>query len=83
MKYTKKPKVVEAVQWKGDNLKEVQDLIGDDFAGCDDDGRLTVVMPFILLFVIKGTYIVVEDKDDDFLVLSESKFNSSYSPKKK
>lgn len=27
-KYRKKPVVIEAVQWTGDNLKEIIDLIG-------------------------------------------------------
>ena len=83
MKYTKKSKVVDAVQWTGDTLEEIQDLIGVDFASCDSEGRLTVVTPSILLFVVIGTYIVVEYKDSGFLVMTEVLFNSLYSPKKK
>jgi hypothetical protein len=29
MKYRKKPAVIEAVQWKGDNLEEVLSLVND------------------------------------------------------
>lgn len=31
MKYRKKPVVIEAMQWNGDNLKEVMEFIGSEF----------------------------------------------------
>lgn len=31
MKYRKKPVVIEAIQWNGDNLKEVMEFIGSEF----------------------------------------------------
>lgn len=31
MKYRKKPVVIEAIQWNGNNLKEVMEFIGSEF----------------------------------------------------
>ena len=32
MKYRKKPVVIEAIQWDGNNLKEVMEFIGSEFS---------------------------------------------------
>lgn len=37
MKYRKKPVVIEAVQWLGDNLNEIEDFMGENIE-TDDDG---------------------------------------------
>lgn len=31
MKYRKKPVVIEAIQWNGNNLKEVMEFMGSEF----------------------------------------------------
>jgi hypothetical protein len=36
-KYRKKPVVIEAVQWTGENLDEVKDFLGKDFVGIAPD----------------------------------------------
>lgn len=42
-KYRKKPVVIEAVQWTGDNLDEVRKFLGGDFLGVESDtGQLGV-----------------------------------------
>jgi len=82
-KFTKKPKVVDAVQWDGTNLKEIQDLIGENNASSDGTGGLIVNILRGSMFVTKGNYVVKEHEYDEHLILSEFKFKLLYSPKKK
>lgn len=35
MKYRKKPVVIDAIQWTGDNLRECMDFLGGDYQGHD------------------------------------------------
>ena len=82
-KFTKKPQVVDAVQWNGKNLKEIQKLIGADNASSDGAGGLIVKILRGSMFITKGNYVIKEPEYDEHSILSEFKFNLEYSPKKK
>lgn len=80
-KFTKKPMVIDAVQWDGTNFPSVQKLVGA--TSClEDSNGLIVLMHRGSMFVSKGHYVVVEEKNDEPLILSEFKFKLLYSPKK-
>lgn len=81
-KFNKKPKVVDAVQWNGDNFKEIQDLVGP-LQAIYSEGDLLIILHRGSMFITKGHYIVKESKDDEPLIFSEFKFNLLYTPKKK
>ena len=42
MKYRKKPVIVEAIQWKGDNWEELEDFGSERHIISNPDGTLTV-----------------------------------------
>jgi hypothetical protein len=57
MKYRKKPVVVEAIQWTGENIKEVDTFCDKCFTGSDD--LHTVILECVMGampgdFIIKG-----------------------------
>ncbi len=80
-KFTKKPKVIDAVQWTGKNFEEIRNLVGVTNAVCED-GALTILLHRGTMFITKGHFIVKEHKDDEPLIFTEFKFNLLYSPKK-
>lgn len=80
-KFTKRPKVVDAVQWTGENFEEIRTLVGVTSAICND-GALTILLHRGSMFITKGHVIVKEAKDDEPIILSEFKFNLLYLPKK-
>ncbi len=80
-KFTKKPKVIDAEQWTGDNFDKIQNLVGVNHASFSD-GALTVILNGRSMFITRGTFIVKEAKDDEPLIFSEFKFKLLYSPKK-
>ena len=82
-KFTQKTKVVDAVQWTGDNFTAIQKLLGVTNCAIDRNGGLIVHMRYGAMFVTKGNFVVVAEKDDEPLIFSEFKFNLAYSPKKK
>lgn len=81
-KFTKKPKVIEAVKWNGENFLEVQKLVG--CTGCDTDyqGGLIINMHRGSMFVSKGHFVVLECAGEEPFILSEFRFKLLYSPKK-
>ena len=81
-KYTEKPKVVDAVQWTGDNKEEIKKLVGLGQASFDVYG-LILHLQHNSLFVTQGNYVVMETKDGYPKTISEFKFKRLYSPKKK
>lgn len=81
-KFTKKAKIVDAVQWKGDNFTAIQKMAGALNCHLDDDGGLIVKSFRGSLFISRGSYVVIEEKDDDPITMSEFRFKLLYSPKK-
>lgn len=41
MKYRKKPVIIEAIQWNGNNLKEVMEFIGSEFKYDENSNYIT------------------------------------------
>lgn len=42
-KYRKKPVVIEAAQWKGDNFKEVEELLNKSSRGWERNAELIII----------------------------------------
>lgn len=57
MKYRKKPVVIEAVQWTGDNLKEVDEFMGVKYIEVDTNAILIQTLEGDMLASI-GDYII-------------------------
>ncbi len=79
--FTKKPKVVEAVQWNGDNLAEFQKLLGETEVYTDDEGGLIVNLPQGRMFVTRSHW-VVKDPSEDTLIMSDFNLKLRYKAKK-
>ena len=69
MKYRKKPIVIEAIQWNGDNLQEVMEFIGSEFKYESNTGYATNKFSYLngiltintlegIMKVSKGDYII-------------------------
>lgn len=56
-KYRKKPVVIEAVQWTGDNDKEVQDFTGNDQYFAEPGELMIKTLEGVMLASI-GDYII-------------------------
>tara|TARA_R110000803_G_scaffold5230_12_gene17386 strand:+ start:2671 stop:2925 length:255 start_codon:yes stop_codon:yes gene_type:complete len=82
-KFTKKPKVVDAERWTGNNFKTMQNLVGSDAASLVENGGLVVSIRSVSMFVTQGSYIVKSSADEEPQILSAFKFNLLYSPLKK
>jgi len=81
-KFTKIPQVVDAEQWTGSNMAKIEKLVGADRVIIDNAG-LILKLQHTDVFVTRGHFIVVEGKESYPIILSEFKFNLTYSPKKK
>ena len=81
-KFTKKPKVVDAEQWTGDNFAAIEKLVGADTATFEMSDGLIIKLQYNSRFITRGSYIVKENKEDEPLIFSEFNFNRFYSPKK-
>ena len=57
MKFRKKPVVIEAIQWKGDNRQELEDFGGRDIIS-NPDGTLTIATPEGNHTANKGDWII-------------------------
>lgn len=69
MKYRKKPVVIEAIQWNGDNLNEIKEFVGEslDYSIIDTAWKVGKGAPHVLMKIhtlegdyecTKGDYII-------------------------
>lgn len=69
MKYRKKPVVIEAIQWNGDNLNEIKEFVGEslDYSIIDTAWEVGKGAPYVLMKIhtlegdhecTKGDYII-------------------------
>ena len=69
MKYRKKPVVIEAIQWNGDNLNEIKEFVGEslDYSIIDTAWKVGKGAPQVLMKIhtlegdhecTKGDYII-------------------------
>ena len=69
MKYRKKPVVIEAIQWNGDNLNEIKEFVGEslDYSIIDTAWEVGKGAPHVLMKIhtlegehecTKGDYII-------------------------
>ena len=69
MKYRKKPVVIEAIQWNGDNLNEIKEFVGEslDYSIIDTAWKVGKGAPYVLMKIhtlegdhecTKGDYII-------------------------
>tara|TARA_R110002096_G_C14661910_1_gene728302 strand:+ start:2430 stop:2687 length:258 start_codon:yes stop_codon:yes gene_type:complete len=82
-KYTKKPIVIDAEQWNGNNFKAIEKLLGPDVAKVDGDIGLVVKIGPISQLALKGDFILKESCDAEPKILSQFKFDNRYLPLKK
>jgi len=64
MKYRKKPVVIDAIQWKGDNLGECKKFLGDDYLS-HTFGRHRGGKSEITISTLEGQHIASRN---DFLI---------------
>jgi hypothetical protein len=57
-RYRKKPVEIDAVQWDGDNQREIADFLGDDFAGWRADAKVLVRTAEGELTASRGDWII-------------------------
>jgi hypothetical protein len=57
MKYRKKPIIVDAIQWKGDNLREIYYFVGDT---CSDSPQGNILINTLegTMFASQGDWII-------------------------
>ena len=80
MKYRKKPVVIEAVQWDGDNLDEVVALGGVDTSiGTPQAHQLAILTPEGTMFGSKGDWIIRGVKGE-FYPCKPDIFEMTYEP---
>jgi len=79
--FTKKPKVVEGIQWNGDNLAEIQKLVGRTEACTDEEGGLIVTLPQGRMYVTRSHW-VLKDPSEGVLILSDFHLKLRYKAKK-
>ena len=74
-KYKSKPKQIEAIQWTGENLKEVKEFCKIAFIGLEDDLTIPTLEGHVCgaegCFVIKGLV-------GEFYICREDIFHRSY-----
>lgn len=79
MKYRKKPVVIEAVQYTGDNIKDVEDFINnDDILDYDSTGVYIHTLEGTML-ANKGDYII-KGVDGEFYPCKPEIFEKTYEP---
>mgnify|MGYP006921451942 CR=1 FL=1 len=75
-KFRKKPTIVEAIQWKGNNLDEVIAFLGTKTYG-EFAGSVLVETPKAILTVAVGNWII-KGADGEFHPCSPSDFEMTY-----
>lgn len=68
-KYKRKSDFVEAVQWTGENKKEIERLIGKE-CNVDSDGVLTSMEINGYYIRLYPGYYVIKDNNGEFVVLN-------------
>ena len=80
MKFTKKPVVIEAVQWTGENLRECLDFLGDSSAGTSGKGKCESIGVATLegcLDAVVGDWIV-KDAEGQFYPRKPDVFQATH-----
>ena len=62
MKYRKKPVVIEAIQWNGDNLKEVMEFIGSEFKYESNTRYITIASDGVWEFLSNEAVMKIANK---------------------
>ena len=75
--YRKKPIVVEAVPWLGDNLEEITELVGPGDLSFDDEGRLEVWTLEGWVFCPVG-HLIIKGVHGEFYPCDPDVFADSY-----
>lgn len=88
MKYRKKPVVIEAIQWNGDNLNEIKEFVGEnlDYSIIDTAWKVGKGAPHVLMKIhtlegdhecTKGDYII-KGVQDEFYPCKPDIFEQTY-----
>ena len=83
MKYKKKLEVVEAVQWLGDNIDDLETFVGSAMQHTtEEDGRIIVSVTTFKgpVRVDEGDYVVQVPGTQHFYPCRSSLFESNYEP---
>jgi hypothetical protein len=79
-RYRKRPVVVEAVQWTGDNFEEVLRFTGG--IGVADESGLYISLPDWTMYAEPGSYIV-KGVRGEFYPVRPLVFHETYEPEEK
>lgn len=71
MKYKHRPEIVDAVEWKGDNIDEMKECISED-------ARVYNRCLFIGNIIPNNGEMVVKDNKNQIYKMSKQMFNSLY-----
>lgn len=55
-RFRKKPVVIEAIQWTGDNLEECKAFLGDDYGGHEAERRMDGASD-IRVYTLEGSHV--------------------------
>ena len=77
-KYALESEIVKAVQYTGDNIKEIIDLTEGGLAFKKGEITLITDCPCKFFPISVGDYVVRKDEHSDSFVVSEKKFKSEY-----
>ena len=82
MKYRRKPIVIDAIQWTGDNYAEIFELTeGNAYPTESHSDMLAVSTLGCEMMAEKGCYII-RDKNGGYYPCQEEDFNKTYEPVK-
>jgi len=82
MKYRRKPVVIDAIQWTGDNYAEVFEFTeGYAYPTESHSDMLAVSVLGCEMMAEKGSYII-RDKNGGYYPCQEEDFNKTYEPVK-
>ena len=79
MKYRKKPAIIEAVQWLGDNLDELRSFVPEEFRHNKIHEPMGIVTRNGVMRVIEGDYIIKGVKGE-FYTCDPEVFEMTYEP---
>ena len=80
MKFRKKPVVIEAVQWTGENLDEVKAFLGDDFWSVHSQRGILSVKSREGVVVGERQYWVIRGVDGEHYLCAPDIFAKTYEP---
>lgn len=78
-KFRKKPVTISAIPWLGDNLHDVQEFLGADFAGLDGEDRPRIKTVEGVMVASVGDRLI-RGANGDHAVVPPSDFARDYDP---